>query len=247
MAAKSGRFRYGLRTLLLLVLVFALVLGSETHRVRKQRAAVQTIYSGGGIVRYDYEWEELGDGSWLHHIDAQPNAPRWLRHLLGDDYFTSVMSVHLINVRLEEMNEVLAAVEQLDDLRFLAMQYQPVDDTGLLHIRDLSQLQVLHLAETNVTDSGMSNLAGLADLRTLSLDNTAVSDTGLASASIETKTQLRELRMMSTNVSDASLTRIESLPNLRFVSCADTRVTLDGAQRFRIAHPNVELSHYNSE
>ena len=52
---------------------------------RRQREAVATIEKVGGVVDYDWEYDE---GRTTFLANAHPPGPPWLRGLLGDEFFT---------------------------------------------------------------------------------------------------------------------------------------------------------------
>ena len=85
-------FRFSLRTMLLVVVVFAVWLGVQTNRARRQREAVAAILQLKGTVIYDYQ--QVSPSRLLFNSKAQPRAPAWLRQLVGDEYFQEVAVVH---------------------------------------------------------------------------------------------------------------------------------------------------------
>ena len=90
--SKRRRFRFSLRTLLVVFLVLGLGLGWFAYKMRqaeRQRRAVEGIEEVGGRVWYDYELEAHQRGK-----APEPPAPAWLRELIGDDLFADVSYVH---------------------------------------------------------------------------------------------------------------------------------------------------------
>ncbi len=55
-ASRQHRFRFRVRDLILLVLVFGASLGWMVRSARIQRDAVAAIESAGGSVYYDWQW-----------------------------------------------------------------------------------------------------------------------------------------------------------------------------------------------
>ena len=78
-------FQYSLRTLFVLVTVLCVCLAVTANRARRQREAVKAIESVGGQVRYEYQYVS----------GQEPPGPEWLRELIGDEYFVSVVVVYL--------------------------------------------------------------------------------------------------------------------------------------------------------
>ena len=164
------RFRYSLRTLLLVFLVVSLGLGWFTARMRKaarQRAAVSAITSLSGVVSFDDEPAEF-EGP-----PARSPAPRWLKDLLGDDFFRTAVRVLAFN------NGTMEYVADLPELRRLDFVGSPATDAGLVHVRWLSRLEELNLADTQITDAGLEHLQSLTRLRRLHLRGTQVTDAGV--------------------------------------------------------------------
>lgn len=164
------RFQYSLRTLLLLFLLASVVLSWFTVRMQRatrQRAAVTTITSLGGMVVFDDEPEDM--------LAARTGSrvPRWLRQLLGDDFFHTAVRVVAFN------DASMEAVPHLPALRRIDFVGSPATDAGLVHVRGLRRLQRLNLADTQITDAGLEHLTGLTQLRELCLRGTAVTAAGV--------------------------------------------------------------------
>ena len=97
-------FRYSLRTLLLVVTVFCVfmgTLGTFVKRAMDQRLAVESIRESGGGISY-----ESGSG-----------GPNWLRQLIGNEYFSSVVLVRLTGPNVK--NESLKFIKRLTDVETL--------------------------------------------------------------------------------------------------------------------------------
>ena len=112
-------------------------LGIKMQRARRQKEAVEEIKQLGLTVSYDYHV--------LSGVRA-PSSPKWLRNLLGDDFFTNVVSVHVGSTQ--------------------------VTDAGLEQLKGLTQLLGLFLENTKVTDAGLANLRALTQLQQSSLVST---------------------------------------------------------------------------
>jgi len=169
--AKRRWFAYSLRTLMIVTAVAALWLGIKTNQVRRQRVAVAAIKASGGRVIYDFQRQGAGQKQ-----DEKPPAPKWLRDLIGDDYFQSVVAVdwdHEQKLKADDLRW-LRDLPKLDDLN---LNYTNVDDEGLAHLRELTSLKHLCLEQcVNVTDHGLSHLDKLKNLEELALLSTSCSD-----------------------------------------------------------------------
>src|SRR3954451_6782683 len=87
---KRRRLRISLRVVMLLVLIVAVWMGGLVTKARRQREAVESVRRFGGDVEYDWEYKDIGKVT-----PTEPNAPRWLRGLLGDEYFQEMVTVVL--------------------------------------------------------------------------------------------------------------------------------------------------------
>src|SRR6516165_8790615 len=76
--------RFGVRGLIVLVLVIGAGLGWIVRQAHIQRDAVAAIKHAGGSVKYDWEYVSKGN----------PWAPRWLVDWLGVDFFGHVTEVY---------------------------------------------------------------------------------------------------------------------------------------------------------
>src|SRR5215471_13446031 len=104
---KSRWFRFSLRTLLLLITALCVWLGIQVNAARRQRDAVAKLQKASGEIYYDYQMVPQGGlmqsgvppGIRLRDEvvfpDRLPPGPAWLRKLIGDDCFPTVVAAHL--------------------------------------------------------------------------------------------------------------------------------------------------------
>ena len=140
---KRRWFQFSLRTLLVLVAVVAVWLALLVNAATKQREAVAAIEALGGHVFYEHE----------SNSPAELLGPEWLRELVGEEYFVTIIVVGLNSTK--------------------------VTDAGLEHLKGLTSLQRLYLDRTNVTDAGLEHLKGLTSLQMLYLSGSHVTDEGV--------------------------------------------------------------------
>ena len=78
-------FQFGIRTLLLLVVVVAAVswFAVELKDAREQIAAIGRVRAAGGTVGYDFDYE---------HLEELPDQD-WIRRVVGRDFFDIVVAV----------------------------------------------------------------------------------------------------------------------------------------------------------
>ena len=199
------RFQFSIRSLLVLTVAVALPgswLGVEMKNAREQNEAADKLTKMNGYVLYD--WQTNADDNSL--TSAQPPGPKWLRNLLGSDFFASVVFV-LCH----------------DDYADAKLADLEITDAGLTHLAGLTQLHHLGLNNTRITDGGLAHLAGLTQLRWLRLDNTRIADGGLAH--LAGLTQLEELDLSNTKITDAGLDRLGGLIRLRALYLESTRIS----------------------
>ena len=195
---KRRWLQFSLRTFFVLLTVFCVWLGWTVHRANEQRKAVEWVREMGGLIDYDYEYDE--DGNFL--VDAEPYGPKWLVQLLGADYFQEVSGVDLHGTQVSD----LTPLAKLTSLQYLYVWDTQVSD--LTPLAGLQKLERLYVDATEVSD--LTPLARLTTLRKLVLNDTQVSDlTPLA-----TLTGLQELLLDNTQVSEEQANNLrEALPN----------------------------------
>jgi len=196
-------FRFGLRSLLLFVLVCAVVcswFAVKLHRARKQREAAEEIVKAGGGVFYDYEAQ-----------GAEPPAA-WLRKLFGDDFFGNVKAAFIRGPKSGD--GVLGRLKDLAELEVLYLEASDVNDADLEHLRALTRLKFLNLWGPRVTDAGLEHLTGLTNLEALALNCPRITDAGIGH--LRRMTSLRDLDLICTRASEEGVKKLkEALPNCR--------------------------------
>ena len=237
--------QFSLRTFFVLVTVFCVWLGWTVHRANEQRKAVEWVREMGGDVAYGYQRDEAG----IPIVDAKPPGPKWLRQLLGVDYFQEVTVVDLKTTPVSDLTPLaglknlellwlngtqvsdLTPLAKLTSLEFLSLDNTHVSD--LTPLAKMTSLQWLQLNYTQVSD--LTPLAGLKSLKALVLRATEVSDlTPLAKL-----TSLESLLLDNTPVSDP--TPLAKLTNLQWLSLDNTPASEEQVEELRQALPNCEI------
>jgi hypothetical protein len=216
-------FQYSLRTLMVFVTLCAIPcswLAVKMQQVKRQREAVAAIEKLGGIVLWS------GD----------PSGPAWVRGLLGDDFYRSVL---VVLARSDVTDAGLENLKGLNNLKMLDIHNTQVTDAGLQHLKGLNQLQLLGLSGTKVTDAGLEYLTGLTQLQSLGLSGTKVTDAGLEN--LKGLTQLQELDLSYVQVTDAGLEHLKGLKQLQWLDLRDTNVTDAGVKKLQQALPNCVI------
>jgi Leucine-rich repeat (LRR) protein len=200
-------FQYSLRTLLIVVTLFAFAcswFAVKLGQAKRQREAVEEFSKLGGTIAYDYQL----DASTKQN--KEPPSPAWLRKILGDDFFHTVVYAHLEN------DASMLYLKDLSEIRRLNLSGSEITDKGLEQLKDLPQLQNLCLVGTTVTDPGLEHLRGLTQLQVLALDGTKVTDNVLEH--LKELTQLKELGLYDTKVTDEGVKKLQqALPNCKII------------------------------
>ncbi len=174
---RHPRFRYSVGAMLALVTIICIWLSSLTNSARQQKQAVAAILALGGQVRYDYE---PGIFEMMTNPGAktkEPPGPRWLRELIGDDYFQAVTEVHLRGRKVTDSD--LRWISSLPNITTLLVMRTSISDASLSRIGELSQLKNLILRDNKITDQGLSQLYRLCHLEQLNVINTLVTSEGV--------------------------------------------------------------------
>jgi hypothetical protein len=241
---KRRWFQFSLRSLLIFVAICAIPcgwFGARMERATKQKAAVEAIVKAGGSVRYDYERDATGN--WIPV--AEPHAPKWLRNLLGDDFFSTVVeATAYTDVSVEHLND-------LGGLRSLSFCSLRITDSGLRHLEELSQLEDLSFSGTGISESGLRAFEALIRLKGLRfyaeteesrLDQmrnrtppspvaSQITDAGLEH--VEGLRQLRYLMISGKGVTDAGMRHLKGLSQLRYLELDETLVGDHGLEDLR--------------
>lgn len=215
------RLQFGMRTLLLLVLLVGTSLGligvHLQHTEKQRRAALALERIGAGV---SYPGEE------------RPG----LLTFIGRQYFQEPTAVGC-QVPLREAE--LVNIESLAGLQFLSLSNSQLSDDDLAHFASLNELNSLALVRSRVTGQGLRHLTG-TDLRSLDLCWSPIDDEGLRP--MERFNMLSVLNLNHTRITDAGLARISSLAGLWALYLDGTPITGDGFVHLRRLRQLHEIS-----
>ena len=209
--------------------VAAIALGLWVGGVSRQARAVATIRKAEGTVIYD--WMETAPRTMSSA--AQPDAPKWLRKLLGDDYFQRPVWIQFWG---EAKNDRwVAAVNDLPSTKYLLLAQGDATDEILARLSALPNLEEIHLSGSAVTDTGIRQMTHkFPRLRWLTADGTNVIDCALDDLKA---LNLEWLILRETLVSDAGVPSLIAMTQLEQLDLRSTAVTEAGAARIRRALP----------
>jgi hypothetical protein len=215
-----------------LILVFGAWLGWQVKKAREQREADAAVRRHGGWVHYDWEFV-----NGKRTRGRQPPAPRWLRGVLGDEYFQEVRHVSLVyddstgrrydNHNQSPCDDVLALLSNQYGLRSLMMRGTQATDAGLRHLRGLTGLEDLYVWDaTLISDDGVGGLAGLFRLKNLHLDSSKVTDRGFRSLS--RLTRLEHLALEAHQFTDGGLAAVAGMKDLKWLCVSGSKQARSG-------------------
>ncbi|WP_425397741.1 leucine-rich repeat domain-containing protein [Aeoliella sp.] len=230
--SRFGLPKFGMRTLLVLVTLVAVVLGtfgSELMRARRQSRVLEEIEQAGKFgtnVACAYQLGLLGDGAlaqgicqWIH-----PHFGCRLQRLSLN--FTNHLSFS--NRHTEEGQRIQGDVDLIGlstfrDLEELQLSQADLGDESLQAITSLKKLRRLSLIDCRLPENSVRELAKLPNLRSLQLRYCSVTDEALAG--LERMTELRELNLSENPFSDASAERLTNLEKLTTLNLAGVKVS----------------------
>ncbi len=143
-AMRFRRFQFRLRTLFVLTLIVAVAcswLGRKVEAKRRQQVAVDAISEHGGHVEWDYIIED----PWAKH----PYGPGWIRSLLGENFFSEVVSIQCIG---EVDLEAFPHVQQVQ------LESWPVSNAGLEYLKRLPDIKKLRFVDTKISKEARADL-----------------------------------------------------------------------------------------
>lgn len=216
------RFRFGLRTLMLVVAAWALALGwlrAPIERGWRQKRAVAALTARGA-------------GCWY-----EESKTAWLKEVPGVDVFTPVIMVLSNPPGIDD--EAMAYLADLPDLKELYVRGTGVTDEGLVHVQGLKQLEELGLEWTGVRGPGLVHLTGLPRLWHLILGPANVTDEALVY--VKQLTQVRRLDLHAPRVTDAGLAHLKEMRQLEVLNVTTSGVTRAGLDELRRALPNTKI------
>ncbi|MEM6365455.1 MAG: hypothetical protein AAF745_13595 [Planctomycetota bacterium] len=226
-------FRFRLRTLLVIVLLFAVLsawIGDDLIRSRVQRPVVARIEAAGGNVYYDYQVRPTGI-----HPDTPPPGSQFVQSLFGKDIYATATCVSFHNA--QPTNDDVKSFQQLPGLLDVAINGNKITDecindlvkirhlrslnlssttispAGISKLRASTTLQHLTLYGGSVTDEHLVGLTGFPNLQSLQIIRAPISDNGLRS--VGTIDRLKQLDILQcSNITDAGILEIGQLENL---------------------------------
>jgi Leucine-rich repeat (LRR) protein len=241
--------QFSLRTLLLVTFLVATACGwfaNRLQRAHRQADAIKVLTMAGATVIYAHQLDRDQPFDASKPVTrSSPTAPEFLRRLLGDDFFSSVVAVTKLRSG-KHADAAFQALRDLPDVEILVVEgfhesiegikvgdqlgYQispPITDRNIAELASLRGLKQLDISGCReVTDDGIAILKSLPLLERLNLSRCAITGNGIAP--VASLKKLRELSLEATKVDDDGLRHISTLPNLRELNLWNTKITSAG-------------------
>lgn len=101
-------------------------LGLQVHRAKQQTKFVRLVEDAGGRVAYRHQITRNKAGDFVRDQAREPSAPRWIRNLIGDEYFQQVDQVHLSKTEITD--GLLKKLDLAPTIRLLSLRETAVRD-----------------------------------------------------------------------------------------------------------------------
>jgi hypothetical protein len=223
-AGQKPRLLVGILTLFIATAAFFGWRASLVRRVDKQEAILRSIAQRGGLFSLDTDF-----------IDA-PNygPPQWLRSLVGERYFSNIISINLGATDLTDDN--LQQFATLKHLQSLGVWCTHTSDAGLQTVARLKELETLDISQTDITDAGLRQVSQFSNIRVLVVGGERITDQGLEH--LKRMSKLNMLCVVGNHFSsDAKKGLEQSLPETMVMFVPLPQVA-GGAPRAPGANPN---------
>jgi hypothetical protein len=191
--------------------------------VHQERRAADEIERLDGRVYYVWRLDEK-----ISVETAKSDlAPGWL--LPGDAFAAEVFLPHCHE---ESLDQKLACLKRLRNLRRLNLSNAGITDAALVHVAGLARLEWFSVRYTPITDEGVRQLESSVRLKWLDLTNTRVTDDSLPSLAM--LIQLERLKLRGTLVSPAGVAWLrKQLPKARIETDFDGELPVSSDLRWR--------------
>ncbi len=221
--------QFSLRTLLVLIAVFAVLVGVIVNQARRQQRAVAAIQALGGWVHYDYQLDSTGRTK----SNAKSWVPEWLLAHLEVDLFHDVVEVNMVYnedgpKRLDNNlvgDEALEHLPALPGIKYLLLHSTQASDEGLRYVARLEDLEKLYIWNAyKISDDGIDHLRGLKWLKILNVSNSRITDKALEH--LGSMRQIKYLSLQGNRFSDKGLEYIKDLTDLTSLVIDLGRITV---------------------
>ncbi len=247
-----GRFRFGVRALLIGVVIIGVSCAWAADRLRRihhEEAAVAFFRS-----RSAYVWQDnVLPGSFRYRVDKVLGIPWFTRptdlhfhpgsQVNDEDLarLSDIPSLKVINLKSLTLitDSGFRHLLQLEDLSYVMASHSTLTDEGLSYLSRIEQLKALQLNGTRITDAGLASLVVLSNLSSLDVGQTAVTGEGIARVR---SLPLEHLGVNDCEIDDEGLCTISSLSRLTSLDLAQTKISDEGIVHLAQLHDLVRLN-----
>ena len=239
-----NRFRLSLRALLILLTATAVLLGvtgSNGHRARNQRLAVESVLAYrrphkdlmGPQAYVSYFRTESVHGNEFVTTEDGWTIPEWSVQLLGKDWFFPVTDAQFDYQDLSAPDALLGV--DLSPFPSLSFHGCVMGDAAIARLVSLNRLKELRLIHCSLNDGHLAALGGMSQLTSLQLGNlnsnvwgpmpppSEFSSAGLGK--LESLQQLKWLGLSNLKIDGEGLKPILALKNLEILSLDGSALT----------------------
>lgn len=234
------RYRFSLRTFMLVVTVLSVWLGIKLNRDAKLNEALSSIKTSGGSLSLHDKRPNFPWGLWKHryriiyHGLEEPLTGRNFVHLetLAP---ASIQFLDLSNTGITDAD--LKSLESHTHLEFLSLANETyisgevipdrpqnsISDSGLTRLSQLKALKGIDLSGTAISDEGLKVLSAMPNLIWVYLNGTKVSGSGLNH--LRSHKHLIILELNGCKMMPVGYQEIIRLPNLSCLELGNSGVT----------------------
>ena len=202
--------RFRLRTVIIIVTVFAIGAGLIQRRANQRMQATRMIQELGGQIVYDKS-------------DRRTILRTALRWMYGEA-FAPVSAIRLSDTNAND--DAVHALRAFPELQNISLRESMVSDQGIGELATLRNLTTIELNGTAAGDSCLAALSQLNHLEHLNLARTLVTDKGVEQLS--SLPQLAFLDISGTDVTSRALESISSIHSLEHLVLQGTRISGNG-------------------
>ena len=214
---KRFRWRFSLRSLLVVVSVLAIALAGFAYwRDAKRREAAAA------------DWL-LDHGASVAHVDGRPleQRPLWVQRLAMMMPEYCLLTVYWVDFPKDTTDAELVILDDLPNLTTLHLDHAVnVTPAGLTHLRSLKRLEVLYLKQTPAGDAGLAHADHLHNLKEIWIEVSGITDASMPW--IASNRNLTHLDLDGTQITDNSLPLLAKLEHLEVLALRGTPTTAQG-------------------
>lgn len=206
---ESGRFVYSLRTLMVVITLFAATLAviapiwnnGRWNREMRMRVA----YAGGDV------WYDATD--YFTHEDYLRS--RWFADLFHNDYFGTIRGLDFVRQRSRKLDQKL--LDQLPYLTSLSFRNQPLPPYVATALRSNDRIERLRLFDTTCSPEDAENLACIPNLKSVAIYNVQGHKELLLALARQRANRLEVMHVAFFEIDQEELESLAEMTSLRFL------------------------------